>query len=921
MARGRGTAWTVAVGALATSLLLAPPGDRPAPPLVRAAPPEAPAGRPAPPGSRAEPPARQRTGSPPAVFPLAARASRTRVAAGSRARSVAGDGDVVAPEDTEPVVVELQIGRLASRTVQAYRVRTEVLVPLTQFFQLAEVLFRLSPEGRLEATLDPGRLRIVVDAERDTMLAGGHRVRLEPEFKIFRDGELYVGAERLGDLLDVSIIVDWSELTVTVMDPSRLPVALRLRREAARQAFLRRGEAVEAERHLGLERPRWDGLVFDYSVFTPSDDPLTGGAYTTAIGADALGGALELGLSSVGRLDRGTARLEGSWSGVWRDNSWIKQLRLGDGVSTGPRVRQLRGVSVTNAPFIRPSLVGAVRYRGSLEPGWTVEAYRGGDLVAYDSTDAGGAFAVDLPVRYGENPVDFVAYGPFGEVRQFNRTYRVLNELLPAGRFEYGASLGECTTATCDATANLDLRYGASRRWTAQAGVDQVWQDTLADAFHPYAAVTGTPTTEWAVAVEAVGQGYTQAGLRYEPSLNLRLEGSYTRFADSVRDPLIAPLGRRSQWSFLGFVRPSGASGYLFLQGSVDRVTTTAGTDTRAQLSGSFQAADVRLLPYLRVNRQASSRALAYVGLNSYFLPRPQWGRVFGAIWARSALEAERVQGLTSAAAFAGSNLSPAVRLEGGVSYQRGTPGVTYSLSLVTYLPSVRTITTIVAPTGQPVSGTQFVQGSVLYDRTSRRLALAPGPSLERSGLAGRVFLDENGNGVLDAAEHGIPGVRVLVGTHSAVSDSGGEYRVWDIIPFEPILVAVDSLTLESPLLVPAAATVSIVPGPNRFRALDLSIVQAGVIEGTVRGATGRGVGGVTLLLTERRTLARRTLVTFTDGAFYLLGVKPGDYELTVEPRVLDALGVTADPGRFSLTPGVEGVGRAGIEVLLRARR
>jgi len=43
-------------------------------------------------------------------------------------------------------------------------------------------------------------------------------------------------------------------------------------------------------------------------------------------------------------------------------------------------------------------------------------------------------------VRYGENPVDFVAYGPFGEIREFNRTYRVLSELLPARRFEYGLS-------------------------------------------------------------------------------------------------------------------------------------------------------------------------------------------------------------------------------------------------------------------------------------------------------------------------------------------------------------------------------------------------------------------------------------------------------------------------------------------------
>src|SRR5437879_13582860 len=97
-------------------------------------------------------------------------------------------------------------------------------------------------------------------------------------------------------------------------------------------------------------------------------------------------------------------------------------------------MRSQRGFFITNAPYLRPSLLGATRYDGQLDPGWTVEAYRGGDLVALDSTDRRGRFAVALPVRYGENPVDFVAYGPLGEVREFNRTYRVLSELLPPDR-------------------------------------------------------------------------------------------------------------------------------------------------------------------------------------------------------------------------------------------------------------------------------------------------------------------------------------------------------------------------------------------------------------------------------------------------------------------------------------------------------
>src|SRR5437773_1407751 len=142
------------------------------------------------------------------------------------------------PADTvaEPVIVELRIGRVARSTVQGFRVRTEVLLPLSQFLQLVEIRHRLSPEGRLDAAVDPGNRRIVIDVRRDTMQFGERRVRIEPEFRRFEGGELYVGAERLGDLLGLRFAVDWAELTVTVLDPADLPIARRLRREAAREA-------------------------------------------------------------------------------------------------------------------------------------------------------------------------------------------------------------------------------------------------------------------------------------------------------------------------------------------------------------------------------------------------------------------------------------------------------------------------------------------------------------------------------------------------------------------------------------------------------------------------------------------------------------------------------------------------------------
>ena len=841
-----------------------------------------------------------------------------------------GASPSVAAQGPEPELVELRLDHIASRTVQAYRVRTEVLVPLTQFLELAEIRYRLSLDGRLDATVDPGGRRLVVDVRADTMRYGDLRVRIEPEFKLFRDGELYVGAERLGDLLGSPLATDFTELTVIMADPSELPLARRLRRDAARAALLRAREApIRPDRILGFERPRWDGLVLDYSVLSPSSDPVAGSGYTGAIGADVFGGSLELAGSSVGRAADGVVRVDGSWTGVWPAGRWLQQVRRGDGTSTGPRIRSLRGVSISNAPYVRPSVIGVVPYTGQLEPGggWSVEAYRGTDLLGFDSVETSGRFTMPLPVRYGENPVDFVAYGPLGEIREFNQTYRVVSELLPAGRFEYGVSLGSCRSGLCEATGNADVRYGATARWTVQAGLDQFWRDTLPDLSHAYLSLAASPRNAWAVTLDGVMAALVHGGVRYEPSIDLQFTADYTRFDDGTVAPLVTVAGQRSRFSLTGFLRPVRRAGFFFFDGAFDRITSTTGTATFLRLEASTQGRAVRLLPFVRFERQASTAASAvtqsFVGVNAFVLPQPTLGPVLGPLWLRGGTEIalDGVPRLSSYSVFAARPIGSGFRMEAGVTWLRGAPGVV-TLSLTSYLSALRSYTTVTAPAGGTVTGSQFVQGSLLWDRATGRLAAAPGPSLERSGISGRIFRDDNGNDLPDPGEAGVPGVRVRVGTASAISDSDGTFRVWDVVPFEPVVVAVDSLSLPSPLLVPAFGSALVEPGPNRFRGINIPIVQAGVIEGrVVRAAAGaarpEGVGGVVLVLTNARTGAVQRFTSFTDGGFYAMGIKPGDYQLAIDPRTLAALLATAVPLRFTLSPSPAGMGASGLELRL----
>ncbi|MGH7752867.1 MAG: carboxypeptidase regulatory-like domain-containing protein, partial [Gemmatimonadales bacterium] len=409
--------------------------------------------------------------------------------------------------------------------------------------------------------------------------------------------------------------------------------------------------------------------------------------------------------------------------------------------------------------------------------------------------------------------------------------------------------------------------------------------------------------------------------------LHLRVVVEGTQFDSTVVSPMLTGSGLARQWGLSAFVRPLPRKPLFFFDAAVDRVETGSLVSTRARIGASFQGDAVRLLPFLRFERLAPAGLAAmgttYAGVNAFILPRTGGGagKVLRGALIRANFEMAGLDSLMSASVFLSRRLWTGVRFESGLLWTRAAVGnPTLQVIVSSYLPSVRLVTSTSMPRGATATGSQYVQGSVLWDGTANRVRLAPGPSLERAGLTGRVFFDANANGIRDADEPGLPDVRVRIATTVAATDSNGELHVWDLVPFEPVMVVLDSLSLENPLWVPAYATVSVVPGPNRFRTLDLPVVQGGELEGRVlRAGDGReGLGGVTLVLTDVVTGARRTVVTFTDGTFYLLGLKPGSYRVTVDERALQALGMTADPTAFQLRLGATSV--EPVEIRLKPR-
>ncbi len=180
-------------------------------------------------------------------------------------------------------------------------------------------------------------------------------------------------------------------------------------------------------------------------------------------------------------------------------------------------------------------------------------------------------------------------------------------------------------------------------------------------------------------------------------------------------------------------------------------------------------------------------------------------------------------------------------------------------------------------------------------------------PSLFRSTLhhgcaiEGRVFRDNNVNGVLNSGERGFDGIRVELETgDSVVTDEEGRYK------FENVSVGQHHISLSlaqfrNPvrMTTPSEADVDLIR--SRMAVVNFGVVDFARLVGTVfndlrlegkREPDSKGMPDIRLILDDGRQ--KRTIIT-EGGEFEVSDLPPGDYTLGVDPTTVPANYVLAD--------------------------
>ncbi len=571
-----------------------------------------------------------------------------------------------------------------------------------------------------------------------------------------------------------------------------------------------------------------------------------------------------------------------------------------------------RGAHVTNRPLFNPVAFDRTRFEGDLPAGWDAELYRNGELLAFSRSDGSQRYVFDdVALIYGDNRFEIILHGPQGQQRSRFETINVGQSQVPPGQTWYWAgvnqpgkdmlsdfvdrddgggvprepgdftepdvqatvqvehgldkrtSIGLLATALLAGNEKLTFVEGSVRRSIGSALVEAaVARDgnggiaARAQAVARIGAVNVSADALWADDFVVNGRRearYRDARLAVDAPLKIgrqRFSASGDlRLIDRGNDNRALNAAGRLSTNFNGF----NLSSLVTWENRLGR--NTSPDRFEAGLIGTGRVGQVRLQGEAMWEFRPESR-LRSAGLNAYWSAseRVDWEGAVGydAVGKRGRARISHIRRFNSLAA--------AASLEGGTDGSFAA-GINLNFSL------------------------DSAAGG--FKLTNQRLA-------STGSVEARVYRDYNDNGIRDASEPWEEGAIVTTGrrTSEDATNKQGVVRIGGLQPFQPVAVGIDTSSLPDPSLTPRKALQVVTPRPGVAAKLEIGLVGAGDIEGTLVQDDGRGFEGLDVELIDATGKVVATARSDYDGFFLFERAPYGRYGMRLTSDSAKAAGV-----------------------------
>ena len=663
----------------------------------------------------------------------------------------------------DEVILDVRIGSIASTVVTARRVGDIALLPLAPVLALAHI----------------------------QSSAGASQ---------------YIPSDSLATLLHTAIAIDWDELTATITDDGTLPVSRRAARE--RQRTLLDASLADSAMSETLSRsapmlPR--DLIVDYDATTSGFGATRQTDLRLGFGANLLGGGLDVdAVNSGGQHSRIAAW---SWRREFARVPFLRSVRVAtDYQRRGSVIGD--GVVLSSEPGTRAA--APILLTGILGPGWEFEAYRDNLLIYSGTADSVGNYAISIPAAYGANRLTIVGYGPADEQRSTTRYISAVDDMLPVHTTAYETAIGRCVNMICKYAVEATARYAPFTHLTTGVGMS-ARAGTHQNRYEPSFLLVARLRDDLNASLHHASSA-TDADVQYAPSSAFDAEFAY-RSTRITGAPSISPT--RFSSATANAVWRAPGTGYA-ANASLSFSGYRLGNTRQLNMAASLPLGSFYFRPFAELGRQRGAAPTPleyglYVESSMPFLPS---GTQFRSALGTSDMEDDY---LTVAVPFQRSN-----QLEMGVEWS----GVSRTPRLVIAVNVVARATRYSARSANAsrASIVQSLSGSLTLRSGTRSPLLSYEQLRGRASIAGTIFLDDNGNGIRDVGEPLLPDVSVSAGEVSSETDSSGVYRFENVVPYTPVVLRVDPLTLPAPDL--TVQPVRVTPLPNGITRVDLPVAR-----------------------------------------------------------------------------------------------
>jgi hypothetical protein len=561
-----------------------------------------------------------------------------------------------------------------------------------------------------------------------------------------------------------------------------------------------------------------------------------------------------------------------------------------------------RGAMVTNRPVERRDAFDRTNFRGELPAGWDAELYRNGQLIAFANNRADGRYEfLDVPLLYGQNRFEVVLYGPQGQIRREAKTVPVGLDSIPPRKTFYWAGIDE---EGHDLIGLQPPDSFARRGWRGSFGIERGF-----NAKTSFAAFAHSLVLE-----DGIRRHYGELALRRAVGPTLfEVSGAYEGDgATALRAQLLGEL----KGTYFSIESINGFQGFRSDRLLKDvRGIQVLSIDQSLQLGRSIVPVhfDTKYMSRTTGNNSLdiaarASLALGRMSLTGEFDWRRNTSRtgsdppddVTASLLANARIGRVRLRG------EARFRFSPDPRFEssalvaewsaGGKDVDRGNDWraeIGYDTPLHRGrigFGYIRRFSKL-ALTGSVEAATD---GSIA---AGLNLAFSVGPDPRKHGgirmtserlategqVVARVWRDLNGDGIRQPDEPLEKNVQLSAGRVPVrnLTGPGGQVIIDGLEPFQPVLIGIDASSLPDPLVQPSTQGVVVMPRPGVAVTIDLPLVSAGEVDGTLVKAGGGTFEGVDLELVDLEGRVAAKARSEFDGFFLFEGVPYGRYTLS----------------------------------------